>query len=67
MLEDEEEFKDICVTLILDFCREMLNDQLEVDDVTIAKVNEFCEDWIGQNFGKDQKIVEALTLQEQTE
>lgn len=58
MLEDEEEFKDICVNLILDFCRSIIEDQIEIDDVTISQVNAFSQEWIDENFGKDQTIIE---------
>ena len=59
MLE-EDDFRDICVTLILDFCRDIIEDQTEIDDVTIAHVNRFCQDWIDENFGKDQTITEDV-------
>ncbi len=58
MIEDEEDFKDICVSLILDFCRSVLDDQIEIDDVTISSINEFCQDWIDENFGIDQTLTD---------
>lgn len=58
MIEEEEAFKDICVSLILDFCRDILEDQMEIDDITISKVNEFCQEWIDENFGIDQTIID---------
>lgn len=63
MFDEEDEFKEICVSLILDFCRSILDDQVEIDDVTISQVNEFCQEWIDENFGKDQTVIEERIIQ----